>query len=114
MTGQRIYHICQRTAWEAARREGAYRGSDLDLRDGFIHFSTAAQAVETAKVHLAGQDGLVLLEVDPAPLGDALRWEVSRGGQAFPHLYAALPVEAVIAVHDLPLGPDGRHIFPPL
>lgn len=114
MTAQRIYHICARTAWAAARQAGVYQGSELDRRDGFIHFSTAEQAVETVRVHLAGQTGLVLLEVDPARLGPALRWKASRGGAAFPHLYAPLPLDAVVAVHDLPVGPDGRHVFPPL
>lgn len=114
MSSGRIYHICKREAWQAARRAGVYHGSELDRRDGFIHLSTAEQAVETAAVHLAGERGLVLLEVDPAQLGAALRWETSRGGRSFPHLYAPLPVGAVTAVHDLPLGDDGRHVFPPL
>lgn len=114
MGSARIYRICKREAWEAARSAGVYHGSELDRRDGFIHLSTAGQAVETAAIHLAGERDLVLLEVDPAQLGAALRWEASRGGQRFPHLYGPLPVAAVTAVHDLPLGADGRHVFPQL
>jgi uncharacterized protein (DUF952 family) len=107
-----IFHMCRREEWEAAERAGAYRGSSQDEADGFIHFSTAAQVRESAAKHRAGQSGLVLLEVDPGRLGAALKWEPSRGGQLFPHLYGRLPVEAVIRVAELPLGPDGRHVFP--
>ncbi len=109
-----IYHMCRREEWEAARAAGAYPGSSQDRADGFIHFSTAAQVVESAAKHRAGQDGLVLLAVDAERLGDALKWEPSRGGQLFPHLYGALPLDAVIRAVDLPLGQDGRHVFPPL
>ncbi|MDJ0947882.1 MAG: DUF952 domain-containing protein [Alphaproteobacteria bacterium] len=114
MSEGRIFHICERTAWDAAERSGAYQGSADDRADGFIHFSTAAQVVASAAKHRAGQDGLVLLTVDAKRLGAALRWEPSRGGELFPHLYGALPVAAVLAVQDLPLGPDGGHAFPPL
>jgi len=109
-----IYHICRRDEWEAAARTGAYRGSSQDAADGFIHFSTGDQVREGAAKHRAGQGGLVLVAVDPRRLGEALRWEPSRGGRLFPHLYGALPREAVVRVVDLPLGPDGRHVFPPL
>lgn len=112
MTDEPIYKILPADDWAAAQAAGVYQGSVHDARDGFIHFSTAAQAAETAAKHFAGQRDLVLLAVDPAPLGAALKWEPSRGGALFPHLYAPLPVEAVSAVHELPLGPDGRHIFP--
>lgn len=114
MDDRRIYKIMTADEWAAARAAGVYEGSAHDRRDGFIHFSTAEQAAETAAKHFAGQTGLVLLAVDPAPLGDALKWEPSRGGALFPHLYAPLPCSAVIEVHDLPLGADGRHGFPPL
>jgi uncharacterized protein (DUF952 family) len=114
MTASPIYHICRRDEWEAARRSGRYDGSSQDAADGFIHFSTAAQVAASAAKHRAGQSGLVLLAVDPARLGDALRWEPSRGGARFPHLYGALPLAAVVEVRDLPLGADGRHVFPPL
>lgn len=109
-----IYHMCRREEWEAARASGSYPGSSQDAADGFIHFSTAAQVAGSAAKHRAGQDGLLLLEVDANALGAALKWEPSRGGQLFPHLYDALPVTAVTCVHPLPLGADGRHIFPDL
>jgi uncharacterized protein (DUF952 family) len=109
-----IYHMCRREEWRRAEAEGSYGGSAQDRADGFIHFSTAAQIVESAARHRAGETGLVLIEVDPAALGDALRWEPSRGGALFPHLYGRLPVAAVRGVADLPLGDDGRHVFPPL
>lgn len=108
----RIYHMCRREEWQAAQAAGRYAGSSQDKADGFIHFSTAAQIVGSAARHRAGQSGLVLLEVEARGLGPALRWEASRGGALFPHLYGELPVAAVSRVADLPLGPDGRHIFP--
>ena len=109
-----IYHMCPAESWEEARRAGTYRGTADDLRDGFIHFSTAAQIAESARRHRAGQVGLVLVAVESARLGERLRWEKSRGGDLFPHLYGALdPVEAA-SVRPLPLGPDGLHLFPPL
>ncbi|MGK9165624.1 DUF952 domain-containing protein [Inquilinus limosus] len=107
-----IYKICSAAEWAAAEAKGAYRGSAVDHQDGFIHFSTAEQAEETASRHFAGQDGLVLVAVDPAALGDALRWEPSRGGALFPHLYGELPFSAVQGVAPLPLV-EGRHAFPP-
>jgi uncharacterized protein (DUF952 family) len=88
------------------------RRCPVDLADGYIHFSTAAQARETAAKHFAGQADLVLVAVDAGALGTALRWEPSRGGQLFPHLYAELPMAAVRWVKPLPLGPDGVHVFP--
>ena len=109
-----IYKICTAAEWHDASRAGVYRGSAVDARDGFIHFSTAAQLPESARRHRAGQTGLVLLAVDPVLLGDALRWEASRGGNLFPHLYGPLPVMAVRWARDLPLGPDGLHVLPPL
>lgn len=109
-----IYHMCRRQEWQDAEAAGAYGGSSQDAADGFIHFSTAAQVVESAAKHRAGQSGLVLLAVAADRLGPALKWEPSRGGQLFPHLYGALPVDAVVRVAELPLGADGRHVFPPL
>jgi uncharacterized protein (DUF952 family) len=109
-----IYHMCRHQEWQDAQATGAYAGSSQDAADGFIHFSTAAQVVESAAKHRAGQHGLVLLAVDAARLGPALKWEPSRGGQLFPHLYGALPADAVVRVDDLPLGADGRHVFPEL
>jgi uncharacterized protein (DUF952 family) len=107
-----IYHMCRREEWE--RWKGAYRGSAQDVADGFIHFSTAEQVAASAAKHRAGQGGLVLIVVDAARCGPALKWEASRGGALFPHLYGALPPAAVVAVRDLPLGPDGKHVFPDL
>jgi uncharacterized protein (DUF952 family) len=109
-----LYKIVPATLWREAERQGVFRGSAVDARDGFIHFSTAAQVVETAARHFAGQDGLLLVSVDSARLGPALKWEPSRGGALFPHLYGALELAAVAKVEPLPLGPDGRHLFPPL
>lgn len=108
-----IYHACARDAWEAARAEGVYRGSPQDRADGFIHFSSAAQLVGSLASHHAGRPDLVLLTVDPAPLGEALKWEPSRSGRLFPHLYAPLPVAAVLRADPLPLDADGRHRLPP-
>ncbi|WP_366555903.1 DUF952 domain-containing protein [Aquibaculum sediminis] len=110
---EKIYHVCRAEDWAAVGASGGYRGSADDLRDGFIHFSTAAQVRESVAKHRAGQGGLVILAVDAAALGDALKWEPSRGGQHFPHLYGPLPPEAVRWVRPLPLGPEG-HSFPPL
>lgn len=107
-----IYHICRREEWEAARRAGAYEGSSQDKADGFIHFSSGAQVKESGAKHRAVQSGLVLLAVDAGRLGPALKWEPSRGGAPFPHLYGPLPIAAVLSAHDLPLGADGSHQFP--
>ena len=109
-----IYKIVPATLWHRAEQEGIFRGSEHDKRDGFIHFSTAEQAAETAAKHFAGQDDLLLVAVEAAALGDALKWEPSRGGALFPHLYGGLSLQSVISVAELPLGPDGRHRFPPL
>jgi uncharacterized protein (DUF952 family) len=87
-----IYKVCSAHEWRDALAAGTYRGSAVDVRDGFIHFSTGAQLTETLRRHFAGQRDLVLVEVDPADLGDALRWEPSRGGERFPHLYGPLAV----------------------
>ena len=114
MIANPIYHMSRREEWNAAVAAGAYGGSSQDQADGFIHFSTAEQIIESAAKHRAGQDGLVLLTVDADSMGDALKWEPSRGGQLFPHLYGPLPVNAVSSTDDLLLGDDGKHIFPPL
>jgi uncharacterized protein (DUF952 family) len=114
MASALIYHLCRREEWRAAQSAGAYRGSSQDAADGFIHFSTAAQLPESAAKHRTGQSGLVLVAVQSAALGPALRWEPSRGGALFPHLYGALPLAAVAWTAEVPLGADGRHRFPPL
>ena len=107
-----IYKICAAVEWAAAERAGHYRGAAVDARDGFIHFSTAEQVRETAAKHFAGAQDLVLVAVDDRQLGAALKWEVSRGGALFPHLYGPLPLTAVASVAPLPLGADGHHVFP--
>jgi len=112
MAEKLIYHMCKRAEWEAARIGGHYSGSSQDREDGFIHFSGPDQIVESAAKHRKGQSDLVIIEVDPAALGADLRWEESRGGRLFPHLYRPLPVAAVRRVAELPLGADGRHRFP--
>lgn len=103
----RIYKILTRAEWRAAQAAGAFAGSAVDHADGYIHFSTAAQAGETARRHFAGQADLVVLEVEADDLGQALVWEPSRGGDLFPHLYGALPAAKVVAVREAPLGRDG-------
>jgi uncharacterized protein (DUF952 family) len=108
-----IYHMCRESEWRAAEAVGSYRGSSQDAADGFIHFSTAAQVAESAARHRAGQDGLVLVAVDAAALGSALKWEPARGGALFPHVYGPLPPAAVRWVRPLPLA-CGCHVFPPL
>ena len=112
MGDKRIYHICKADEWSAASARGKYSGSSQDQADGFFHFSGGDQVVESAAKHRAGQDGLVLLEVDADALGDALKWEESRDGALFPHLYGDLPVSAVVNQWDLTLDGEGRHQFP--
>lgn len=107
-----IYHMCRADEWTEAQKTGFYGGSSQDQADGFIHFSTAAQVRESAARHRAGQDGLMLLAVKTEPLGDALKWEASRRGALFPHLYGPLAVNAVATAKPLPLGDDGVHRFP--
>lgn len=109
-----IYKICDSALWREAERAGVFAGAPVDHADGFIHFSTAAQVAETAARHFAGKEDLLLLAVDAAVLGPALRYEPSRGGQLFPHLYGTLPLTAVRWVRLLPLGANGRHAFPEL
>jgi len=111
---QTLYKICPAVLWQEAELAGVFRGSEVDLRDNFIHFSTAAQVAETAAKHFAGQSDLLLISVDAERLGGALKWEPSRDGALFPHLYGALTPDVVIRVERLPLDPDGRHVFPPL
>ena len=103
----RIYKILPRAEWTAAVAAGQFDGSAVDHQDGYIHFSTAAQARETARRYFAGLTDLVVLEVEGDDLGPALKWEPSRGGDLFPHLYGALQARDVKAVHEAPLDADG-------
>jgi uncharacterized protein (DUF952 family) len=107
-----IYKILTDDLWRQARARGSLLGTPVDLADGFIHFSTAAQVRETAARHFKGLADLVLLGVDPESLGDALKWEPSRGGDLFPHLYVPLPVTAVKTERALELDTDGVAVLP--
>jgi uncharacterized protein (DUF952 family) len=109
-----IYKISDAALWREAERAGRFTGAPVDLADGYIHFSTANQVAETAARHFAGRTDLVLVAVQAGMLGAALRYEPSRGGALFPHLYGALPLSAVCWIKPLPLGADGRHVFPEL
>ncbi|WP_269931086.1 DUF952 domain-containing protein [Aminobacter sp. HY435] len=109
-----IYKICPEPMWREAERTGVFLGAPVDLADGFIHFSSAEQVVETAARHFAGQDNLLLVAIDGDQLGNALKYEVSRGGALFPHLYAPLQTTAAKWVRALPLKADGSHDFPEL
>ncbi len=109
---QIIYKILSAQEWQEAERVGVFAGAGIDLADGYIHFSTAAQAAETAAKHFVGKTGLVLVAVEAESLGPALKWEASRGGALFPHLYGRLQAAGVLWVKPLPLGTDGKHVFP--
>ncbi len=109
-----VYKILPAALWRDAQRAGVFHGAAVDRHDGYIHFSTAQQVAETAARHFAGQRDLVLLHVDADALGEALKWEPSRGGALFPHLYAPLAIAQVRRADPLPLGPDGLHVFPKL
>jgi uncharacterized protein (DUF952 family) len=111
---RKIYKICPGPAWREAERQGVYRGSTDDARDGFIHFSLGSQLVETARKHFAGLSGLLLIEVDADALGEALRWERSRHDELFPHLYGELDLGAVLSVHNMRVRSDGTHDIPEL
>jgi uncharacterized protein (DUF952 family) len=103
----KVYKIAARSDWDDALASGRFEGAAIDLRDGYIHLSTAAQAQETARLHFAGQAGLVLLRLDAAKLGAALKWEASRGGALFPHLYGPLDCGLVEAVIEIVLDAEG-------
>ncbi len=112
MAARLVFKICPRAAWEAAVIRGTYDGSAVDRRDGFIHLSDRSQVEETAARHFSGQHDLVLVALDAAALGPALRYEPSRGGVLFPHYYGALPASAALWVEALPLDRAGDHVFP--
>ena len=107
-----IFKIFAAEEWAALEREGETAGAPVDLADGFIHFSTAEQAPETAAKHFAGREGLVLVAVEAEGFGAALKWEPSRGGALFPHLYAPLRRDQVVWAKPLPLSASGAHVFP--
>jgi uncharacterized protein (DUF952 family) len=109
-----IYKIATEAAWREAEEAGHFKGAPIDLSDGYIHFSTADQVRETAARHFAGQTNLVLVAAEAEKLGDRLKYEPSRGGALFPHLYAPLDLAAVLWVKPLPLGPSNEHLFPEL
>lgn len=109
-----IYKILPESEWNSALSQGEFSGAGIDLADGYIHFSTANQVRETATKHFAGQAGLVLLAVDADQAGEKLKWETSRGGALFPHLYRALKSNEVLWCRPLPIGEDGAHQFPKL
>ncbi len=114
MSAPLIYKISPRPAWDAAVQAGTFTGAPVDLADGFIHFSTAEQVAETAAKHFRGQGDLVLVAVDSAALGAQLKWEPSRGGALFPHLYAPFDVAHALTVVALELDDDGVPIIPDL
>ena len=109
-----IYKIVPQDLWSEAESRGVFDGADIDLQDGYIHFSTATQVADTAALHFAGQNSLLLVAVDGTTLGDTLRYEPSRGGDLFPHLYASLSMQNVLWVKPLPLGDDNTHQIPDL
>jgi len=104
-----VYKIVASSLWPTGGQ--GFDGAAIDLADGFIHFSTRVQVEETAARHFAGQDDLLLVAIDAGKLGAALKWEASRGGDLFPHLYGPLPLSAVLWARPLRLGDDGRHDF---
>lgn len=106
-----IYKIATLAQWREAEAAGVFEGAPIDLADGFIHFSSVTQVAATLAKHFAGQRELVLVSVEAERLGDALRWEVSRGGQLFPHLYGTMPLGAVSAVREIPVASDGTHVL---
>ncbi len=106
-----VYKIEDKKIWNEALKSGRYEGAPIDLSDGFIHFSTAAQAPETADKHFAGRNNLIIAAVDATTLEPFLKWEVSRGDALFPHYYGKLDMMAVVQTYDLPLGNNGKHIF---
>ena len=111
---RKIYKICPASAWREAERQGVFRGSGDDVRDGFIHFSTQSQVAETARKHFFGQAGLFLIAVDADALGESLRWEPSRNEELFPHLYGELDLGAVVGVLIMHARSDGFHDIPEL
>ncbi|MGI9516937.1 MAG: DUF952 domain-containing protein [Pirellulaceae bacterium] len=111
---QLVYKILDANLWESARQAGSFQGAGIDVQDGFIHLSAADQVQETARLYFAGQSNLVLVEFDADQLGDGLRWEASRDGQKFPHVYGEIPVQLASNVWPMPLNDDGIPVVPEL
>jgi len=109
---RKIYKIVRTPDWISAEKAGVFKGSPDDARDGFVHFSASHQVRGTAARYFGGQEGLMLVAADASALGEALKWETSRGGEKFPHLYGDLPMSAIVWTTPIPLGPDGQHVFP--
>lgn len=107
-----LYKIVPAPLWDEALEKGRFDGAPVDLADGYIHLSAAGQVRETAAKHFAGQRGLLLVALEAGSLGAALRWEPSRGGALFPHLYAPLDPAAILSAEPLELAEDGTHRFP--
>ena len=106
-----IYKIATADQWRTAQASGRFEGAPVDLADGFVHFSTADQALETAAKHFAGQRDLILIALDADAFGDKMVWEPSRGGQLFPHLYRAFLTTETLWARPLPMRADGSHDF---
>jgi uncharacterized protein (DUF952 family) len=109
---QPVYKILSKSAFQEAKARGRFEGSPVDLSDGFIHLSAGNQVAGTLAAHFGGQSDLLLLAIDSESLGDRLKWEPSRGGALFPHLYGSLDLAHIVSVDELPLGEDGRHRLP--
>ena len=107
-----LYKVLKRSDWSDAIKAGVFSGCGIDLTDGFIHLSNQSQVVETVRLYFAGQTDLLLVSFDEARLGDSVRWEPSRDGVLFPHVYGQIPLDAVSSVDELVLGGDGNHQFP--
>lgn len=105
-----IYKVCDSVLWEEAKQTGRFAGAEIDLQDGYIHFSTASQLSETLAHHFAGRDSLVLLKIEIGRL--EIIWETARNGDLFPHLYCHLPLKSVVAEYRLEISDDGDHIVP--
>ncbi len=108
----KIYKVCSQTHWQAAKANGVFTGVSIDIADGFIHFSTSEQLGKTLRLHFSGQKDLVLLGVEADRIDRDLKWEPSRGGALFPHLYADLPLDSVVAEHELVADDDGVFALP--
>ena len=106
-----IYKVCSQAEWDNAVDQAAFHGSADDLRDGFIHLSTAEQLIGTLARHFSGARDLLLIGYDPKSFGNSLKWEASRSGQMFPHVYGVLPPAEALSIETLRLGADGQHIL---